>query len=110
MCSGLAVSAAALALVPAYGLLGAAAAKLFFLPVSLVSRVFICHHVFGTWSWSLGIRQLLPVATALTPSIVLALVSGPYPHPEHQWLLPTLAAICGLVFMWIQCRHQYGPL
>lgn len=108
--SGLVVSATALALVPAFGLLGAAAAKLSFLPISVVSRVFVYHKVFGTWSWSLGIRQLLPVATALTPSIVLVLVSGPPHHPEHQWLLPTLAAICGLALMWIQCRRQYGPL
>jgi O-antigen/teichoic acid export membrane protein len=108
--SGLVVSVAALALVPAYGLLGAAAAKLSFLPVSLVSRVFVYHKVFGTWSWSLGIRQLVPVATALAPSILLILVSGPQPYPEHQWLWPALAAICGLALMWIQCRRQYGPL
>ena len=108
--SGLIVSIAALALVPAYGLLGAAAAKLFFLPVSLISRVFVYHKVFGTWIWSLGIRQLLPVATALAPSILLVLVSGPQTYPEHQWLWPALAALCGLALMWIQCRRQYGPL
>jgi len=108
--SGLVVSIAALALVPTYGLLGAAAAKLFFLPVSLISRVFVYHKVFGTWSWSLGIRQLLPVATALVPSILLALVSGPQTYPEHQWHWPALAALCGLALMWVQCRRQYGPL
>lgn len=108
--SGLVVSAAALALVPAYGLLGAAAAKLSFLPVSLVSRVFVYHNVFGTWSWSLGIRQLLPVATALLPSIILVLVFGQNTYPTPEWLLPTLAATCGFALMLFQCRRQYGPL
>jgi O-antigen/teichoic acid export membrane protein len=108
--SGLVVSAAALALVPVYGLLGAAAAKLSFLPVSLVSRVFIYHNVFGTWSWSLGISQLLPVATALAPSIILVLMHGPKTYTDHQGFLPILAAMCGLALMWIQCRRQYGPL
>ena len=108
--SGLVVSATALALVPSYGLLGAAAAKLSFIPVSLVSRVFVYHKVFGTWSWSLGIRQLLPVATAIAPSILLVLVSGPQTYFGHQWILPALAAIAGLALMWIQCRRQYGPL
>ncbi len=108
--SGLVVTAVALALIPAYGLLGAAAAKLSFLPVSLVSRVFIYHKVFGTWSWSFGIRQLLPVATALAPSIILVLMSRQSTHPEQQWFLPIIAAALGLALMWIQCRRQYGPL
>ena len=109
--SGLIVSSTALLLVPVYGLLGAALAKFTFLPVSMASRVFIYHHAFGSWSWSLGVRQLLPAATALAPSGVAAwLLSNSSLHIQPAWVWQLFAGFCGLALMWIQCRRQYGSL
>ncbi len=105
--SGLSVGLAALWLVPIYGLLGAAMAKLAFLPTTLISRVFIFHHAFGCWSWSRGFRQLIPIAAAVAPPAIIYSSSS---NPQTFWFLAIPAAAFGLLLMWIQCRRLYGRL
>lgn len=109
--SGLIVSSAALLMIPAYGLMGAAVAKLTFLPASIASRVFMYHYSFGVWSWTTGIRQLLPVASALTPPVAAVwFISNATFTCLSSLSVGVAATTCGLALMFSQCRRQYGPL
>jgi O-antigen/teichoic acid export membrane protein len=108
--SGLLVSSSALVLIPTYGIVGAVVAKFAFLPVSTASRVVVFHRAFGSWNWSLGVRQLMPVASALAPSIILTALWSAIDNSAIFWPWALLAAVFGLLLMWAQCRHLYGSL
>jgi len=105
--SGVLVCSAVAFAVPAYGIVGAAWARLSNLAVSLVGRTILCRRVLRDRRWYAGLIQLVPPLAALMP--ITALTMTPVNELSILWRTLSLvsAGILGIGLCWVCCRSIY---
>jgi O-antigen/teichoic acid export membrane protein len=92
LASGLSIALGGYLLIAWAGVIGAAFSRLGGLPIALCSRVLVYQRAFGVLRWTLGFKQVAPVALAFLPAGLLLFVDS----PTTASLLGLLLSVSGL--------------